>query len=233
MYDHSLSVRCRQSCGAGRDCARNCSKPDVGSLDKCDLSALSVELDGSNLASVRSRRSATSAADSIRSTGYREEKTAPTEPSQSAGISPSVSLTEFLEREWRREWKARAATTRRSARARSTLLLTLRGIGDDGEPSTDWPCPTLHDLRHTAASLAISAGVNVQAVQTMSGISRRRWLSTRTRICFRTTWRLLRTRSTKRLLGLPLNLLRTDCGLAPIRCSGTWETSKAPDQHCC
>lgn len=33
----------------------------------------------------------------------------------------------------------------------------------------DWPRPTLHDLRHTAASLAISAGANVKAVQTMLG----------------------------------------------------------------
>ncbi|WP_234815715.1 tyrosine-type recombinase/integrase [Mycolicibacterium boenickei] len=45
----------------------------------------------------------------------------------------------------------------------------LRGLGDDGEPTTDWPRPTLHDLRHTAASLAISAGANVKAVQTMLG----------------------------------------------------------------
>ena len=45
----------------------------------------------------------------------------------------------------------------------------LRGIGDDGKPTTDWPRPTLHDLRHTAASLAISAGANVKAVQTMLG----------------------------------------------------------------
>lgn len=45
----------------------------------------------------------------------------------------------------------------------------LRGIDDDGEATTDWPRPTLHDLRHTAASLAISAGANVKAVQTMLG----------------------------------------------------------------
>lgn len=45
----------------------------------------------------------------------------------------------------------------------------LRGIDDDGEPTKDWPRPTLHDLRHTAASLAISAGANVKAVQTMLG----------------------------------------------------------------
>lgn len=45
----------------------------------------------------------------------------------------------------------------------------LRGLDEDGEPTTDWPRPTLHDLRHTAASLAISAGANVKAVQTMLG----------------------------------------------------------------
>lgn len=45
----------------------------------------------------------------------------------------------------------------------------LRGIDDDGMPTTDWPRPTMHDLRHTAASLSISAGANVKAVQTMLG----------------------------------------------------------------
>lgn len=45
----------------------------------------------------------------------------------------------------------------------------LRGLDDEGNPTTDWPRPTLHDLRHTAASLAISAGANVKAVQTMLG----------------------------------------------------------------
>ena len=45
----------------------------------------------------------------------------------------------------------------------------LRGLDEDGNPTTDWPRPTLHDLRHTAASLAISAGANVKAVQLMLG----------------------------------------------------------------
>ncbi|MGH3556634.1 tyrosine-type recombinase/integrase [Mycobacterium sp.] len=45
----------------------------------------------------------------------------------------------------------------------------LRALDDDGAPTTDWPRPTLHDLRHTAVSLAISAGANVKAVQTMLG----------------------------------------------------------------
>jgi integrase len=33
-------------------------------------------------------------------------------------------------------------------------VVKLRGLDDDGKPTTDWPRPTLHDLRHTAASLA-------------------------------------------------------------------------------
>lgn len=45
----------------------------------------------------------------------------------------------------------------------------LRGLDEEGNPTTDWPRPTLHDLRHTAASLAISAGANVKAVQLMLG----------------------------------------------------------------
>lgn len=46
----------------------------------------------------------------------------------------------------------------------------LRGIdAEHTEAQTDWPRPTLHDLRHTAVSLAISAGANVKSVQTMVG----------------------------------------------------------------
>jgi integrase len=37
------------------------------------------------------------------------------------------------------------------------------------EKDRDFPTVTPHDLRHTAASLAISAGANVTAVQTMLG----------------------------------------------------------------
>lgn len=41
---------------------------------------------------------------------------------------------------------------------------------EDGHPSTpEFPVITTHDLRHTAASLAISAGANVKAVQRMMG----------------------------------------------------------------
>ncbi|UZF57079.1 site-specific integrase [Gordonia polyisoprenivorans] len=45
----------------------------------------------------------------------------------------------------------------------------LRGIDDDGKPTTNYPKATMHDLRHSAVSLAISAGANVKAVQTMVG----------------------------------------------------------------
>ena len=43
------------------------------------------------------------------------------------------------------------------------------GIGGVGQADESFPSITPHDLRHTAASLAISAGVNVKAVQRMLG----------------------------------------------------------------
>lgn len=46
---------------------------------------------------------------------------------------------------------------------------SLRPVSDEGEVLSDFPKATIHDLRHTAASLAISAGANVKAVQTMLG----------------------------------------------------------------
>ncbi|MDC8982154.1 site-specific integrase [Mycobacterium marinum] len=61
----------------------------------------------------------------------------------------------------------RIATFR--TRVFNPAVAKLRGIGDDGKPTTEWPRPTMHDLRHSAASLAISAGANVKAVQTMLG----------------------------------------------------------------
>jgi integrase len=61
----------------------------------------------------------------------------------------------------------RIATFR--TRVFNPAIAKLRGIDDDGKPTTDWPRPTMHDLRHTAASLAISEGANVKAVQTMLG----------------------------------------------------------------
>jgi integrase len=66
----------------------------------------------------------------------------------------------------------RIATFR--TRVFNPAVSNLRAPDDDGKPTTDWPRPTLHDLRlrHTAASLAISAGANVKAVQTMLGQER-------------------------------------------------------------
>src|SRR6516165_1702796 len=61
----------------------------------------------------------------------------------------------------------RIATFR--TRVFNPAVAKLRGINDGGMPTTDWPRPTMHDLRHTAASLSISAGANVKAVQTMLG----------------------------------------------------------------
>jgi integrase len=54
-------------------------------------------------------------------------------------------------------------------RAFNPAVDKLRGLDDNGIPMTDGPKPTQHDLRHTAASLAISAGANVKAVQRMLG----------------------------------------------------------------
>jgi hypothetical protein len=77
---------------------------------------------------------------------------------------------------------------------------------------------TPHDLRHTAASLAISAGANPKAVQTMLGHASAVLTLDTYADLFPTTWRWCRPRST-----MPVaphsnrrctNLLRTDCGLA-------------------
>lgn len=61
----------------------------------------------------------------------------------------------------------RIATFR--TRVFNPAVAKLRGTDAEGKPTTDWPRPTMHDLRHTAASLAISASANVKAVQTMLG----------------------------------------------------------------
>lgn len=45
----------------------------------------------------------------------------------------------------------------------------LRGIDSEGNATADWPALTTHDLRHTAASLAISGRANPKAVQRMLG----------------------------------------------------------------
>ncbi|MCV7250312.1 site-specific integrase [Mycobacterium koreense] len=46
---------------------------------------------------------------------------------------------------------------------------TLRQLDDAGTPHTDFPAATPHDLRHTAASLAVQAGANVKVLQIMLG----------------------------------------------------------------
>ncbi|QUD82106.1 site-specific integrase [Gordonia polyisoprenivorans] len=46
---------------------------------------------------------------------------------------------------------------------------SLRPVDERGNVTSGFPKATIHDLRHTAASLAISAGANVKAVQTMLG----------------------------------------------------------------
>jgi len=46
----------------------------------------------------------------------------------------------------------RIATFR--TRVFNPTVAKLRGMDSDGKPTTDWPRPTMHDLRHTAASLA-------------------------------------------------------------------------------
>ena len=61
----------------------------------------------------------------------------------------------------------RIATFR--TRVFNPAVTKLRAPDDAGKPTTDWPRPTMNDLRHTAASLAISAGANVKAVQMMLG----------------------------------------------------------------
>lgn len=51
----------------------------------------------------------------------------------------------------------------------NTVINSLRQVDAEGTPHADFPDATPHDLRHTAASLAISANANVKAVQTMLG----------------------------------------------------------------
>lgn len=51
----------------------------------------------------------------------------------------------------------------------NTAVDTLRAVDADGEAHADYPDATPHDLRHTAASLAVQAGANVKALQIMLG----------------------------------------------------------------
>ncbi|SKU65116.1 phage integrase [Mycobacteroides abscessus subsp. massiliense] len=46
---------------------------------------------------------------------------------------------------------------------------SLRKVDETGVTHTDFPDATPHDLRHTAASLAVQAGANVKALQIMLG----------------------------------------------------------------
>lgn len=48
-------------------------------------------------------------------------------------------------------------------------ITTLRQVDKDKVAHRDFPNATPHDMRHTAASLAISDGANVKAIQTMLG----------------------------------------------------------------
>lgn len=48
----------------------------------------------------------------------------------------------------------------------------LRAVDAEGVAHRDFPDATPHDMRHTAASLAISDGANVKAIQTMLGHKR-------------------------------------------------------------
>lgn len=61
----------------------------------------------------------------------------------------------------------RLATFR--SRTLTKSVAALRPVDDEGNVTSDFPKATIHDCRHTAASLAISAGANVKAVQTMLG----------------------------------------------------------------
>jgi integrase len=75
---------------------------------------------------------------------------------------------------------------------------------------------TPHELRHTAASLAVSAGANVKAVQRMLGHASAAMTLDVYSACSTTTWTGSRSGSTRPRL----NLLRTFCGLTrPSRSS--------------
>ena len=90
------------------------------------------------------------------------------------------------------------------------------------------PKLTPHDLRHTAASLAVQAGANVKAVQRMLGHASAAMTLEVDAGSSGTTWTPLRTGSTRP----PLGLVRTTCGLraGPLTsCRSTSEAQVAPD----
>jgi integrase len=63
----------------------------------------------------------------------------------------------------------RTAGTTRGEKVSRTRLLTVLSNTTLGPGAEDFDTLTLHDLRHTAASLAISGGATVKAVQRMLG----------------------------------------------------------------
>lgn len=67
-------------------------------------------------------------------------------------------------------------------------LDTLRAMDAAGVPRTDFPDATPHDLRHTAASLAVQAGANVKALQIMLGHKSATLTWTPMPTCSRKTW---------------------------------------------
>jgi integrase len=78
----------------------------------------------------------------------------------------------------------------------------------------DFPSVTPHDLRHTAASLAISAGANVKAVQRMLGHAKASMTLDVYADLFDEDLDAVAANLTRRF-----NLLRTDCVLANRKAS--------------
>jgi integrase len=80
-----------------------------------------------------------------------------------------------------------------------------RDVFDRAARSVDLDGFTLHELKHTAASLAITAGASVKAVQRMLGHASARSLWTATATCLGTSWTASRTAWT--------SIVRISCGL--------------------
>lgn len=67
-------------------------------------------------------------------------------------------------------WRARVFSVAVESLRTASIDQRAKEVAADGEAVTvEFPVITPHDLRHTAASLAISAGANVKAVQRMLG----------------------------------------------------------------
>jgi integrase len=67
-------------------------------------------------------------------------------------------------------WRARVSEPAVLAVQAAVIEQRAKEVAATGQASTpEFPTITPHDLRHTAASLAISAGANVKAVQRMLG----------------------------------------------------------------